>query len=416
MKALDANATLEGALATLQQSQSNLKAAYGVFYPQVDASLQATRQKTQPSTFGVNVPASIFSVITLSGTVTYALDVFGGARREAEELKALVDYQHNTVLATYLTLTGNIVNVIIARAAYQAEINVTQEAIRLQKEQVSISQARVKAGNAAYSEMLTLQSQLSAIEATLPPLHQKLDQTKHLLATLSGQTPASFVAPEIRLAELILPEDLPLSLPSELVRQRPDILQSEALLHSASAEVGVRTAALYPSFTLNGSYGLTHTNPGDFFNGHGHGSIWDLGANITAPIFHGGTLRAQKQAAVDAYQASFASYRQTVLSAFQQVADILRGLEHDAEEVQAQALAVKSAKEAMQLIMTNYEAGTANYLQVLVANNQYYQAEIGNAQAIAQRYQDTVALFIALGGGWWQAKNQPLPLQLKARS
>jgi NodT family efflux transporter outer membrane factor (OMF) lipoprotein len=240
---------------------------------------------------------------------------------------------------------------------------------------------------------------LAAFEATLPPLRQKLDQAGHLLATLAGRLPAEWTPPQIALTDITLPTELPISLPSDIVRQRPDILASEAQLHSASADIGVATAALFPSFTLSGSYGFNNSSIGDLLKSGSN--IWSLGANVTTPLFHGGTLWFHRKAAIEAYQQSLAGYRQTVLSAFAQVADTLRALEHDAEGLHAQSQALDAAGEALQLIHVNYQAGTANYLQVLVADYQYHQAKIGYLQAQAQRLQDTVALFVALGGGWW---------------
>jgi NodT family efflux transporter outer membrane factor (OMF) lipoprotein len=193
-------------------------------------------------------------------------------------------------------------------------------------------------------------------------------------------------------------------LPSELVRQRPDILAAEAQLHSASAEIGVATAALFPSFTFNGTYGLQNTTPENLFKNAT--SFWSLGANISAPLFHGGTLWFQRRAAIEGYNQSLANYRQTVINAFAQVADTLRALEHDAEILNAQSQSLTTAQEALQLIQANYQAGIVNYLQILIANDQYHQAKIGYLQAQAQRLQDTVAFFVALGGGWWNTEEK----------
>jgi NodT family efflux transporter outer membrane factor (OMF) lipoprotein len=247
---------------------------------------------------------------------------------------------------------------------------------------------------------------LATFEATLPPLRQKLDQSIHLLATLAGRTPAEWTPPQINLADLTLPADLPVTLPSQFVRQRPDILAAEAQLHSASADIGVATAALFPSFTLSGSYGFNSTSIGNLLKSGS--SIWSLGANVAAPLFHGGTLWFHRKAAIEAYQQSLAVYNQTVLSAFAQVADTLWALEHDAEALRSQSQALDASGEALRLIRVNYQAGTVNYLQILVADYQYHQAKIGYLQAQAQRLQDTVALFVALGGGWWNAKENLL--------
>jgi len=398
-EAIANNQSLQAAQASLRQSQDILRAGYGVFYPQLDAGLGASRQKTSPAFTGATAPSSIFNLFTLTATVSYALDVFGGERRAVESLGAQVDFQQAAVLATYITLSGNVVNAMIARAGYQEQIKATEQTISFQRDQINITDARARAGLIPYSDLLSLQSQLAALEATLPPLRQKLSQTEHLLATLAGRTPAEWAPPDVEWSDLTLPGELPMTLPSQFVRQRPDILAAEAQLHSASAEIGVATAALFPSFTLNGSYGFGSNTVNNLVKSSG--SFWNLGGNVTAPLFHGGTLWYGRQAAINAYQLSLANYRQTVLSAFAQVADTLRALEHDAELVKAQSLALSSAEEALRLILANYQAGTATYIQVLIANGQYQQAKIGHLQAQTQRFQDTVALFVSLGGGWW---------------
>lgn len=398
------NPNLQAAQSTLRQSQENLRAGFGVYYPQIDASFDATRQKFSPIRFGGSSVSSIFNLFTLGTTVSYALDVFGGQRRAVESLKAQVEFQHYAVLGTYLTLSGNIVNTIIAQAAYSEQIKATEQIISLLREQVGIAETQAQAGIIPYSNVLSLQSQLSATEATLPSLWQKLSQAEHLLATLVGRAPAEWTSPQVDLADLTLPADLPITLPSELVRQRPDILAAEAQLHSASAEIGVATAALFPSFTLNGTYGVNNASIENLFKNTS--SIWSLGGNLSAPLFHGGTLWFKRRAAIEGYNQSLANYRQTIISAFAQVADILRKLEHDAEILNAQSQSLSTAQEALRLIQANYQAGIVNYLQVLIAEDQYYQAKIGYLQARAQRFQDTVAFFVALGGGWWNTEEK----------
>ncbi len=400
-EAIANNQSLQAAQAGLRQSRDSLRAGYGVFYPQLNASADASRQKNSPAETGGKIPSSIFSLFTLSATVSYALDVFGGERRAVESLGAQVDYQHAVVMATYISLSGNMVNAMIAQAGYQEQIQATEQLIVLQQEQIRITEAQAQAGTVPYANVLALRSQLASLEATLPPLKQKIAQTRHLIATLAGRTPAEWESQQIALADLTLPGELPLTLPSELVRRRPDILAAEAQLHSASAEIGVATAALFPSFTLNGTYGTASNTSHDLFRSSSR--FWDLGANVTAPLFRGGTLWYGRKAALDAYQLSSANYRQTVLSAFAQVADTLRALEHDAETLQAQSQALGAAEEALRLIQANYKAGTVSYVQVIIANSLYNQANIGYVQAQAQRFQDTVALFVALGGGWWNA-------------
>ncbi len=396
---LNNNPGVQAAQASLRQSRKNLQAGYGIFYPQAAMDFNATRQEFSPARFGSNSSSSIFNLVTLSASVSYALDIFGGERRAIEGLQAQVDLQRATVQATYLTLSGNIVNTVIARAAYRAEINITEQIIAMQQEQISIVQKQVQAGTTPYASVLALKGELTALEATLPPLRQKLAQSEHLLATLSGRFSAQWPSPEVDMADLMLPQNLPVSLPSELVRQRPDILAAEAALHGASANIGVATAALFPSFTLNGSFGQNNSSVNNLFQSNG--SFWSLGPDVSMPVFNGGTLLSKREAAKAAYQQALANYRQTVLSAFAQVADALRGLEHDAESLQAEAQALDTAKESLSLMQTNYQAGLVNYPQLLIANVQYQQAEINFLQAQAQRLQDTTAIFVALGGGWW---------------
>ena len=394
------NQTLKGALASLRASQDNLRAGYGIFYPQADISAAASRQQVTLVRFGqANSSATIFNLFSLSGTISYALDVFGGQRRAVESLQAQADVQAFTAAAAYLTLTANVVNTVIARAAYADLARATEDLVRDQQEQVEITEAQAEAGTVPYASALALRSQLSGVEATIPPLEQRVSQADHLLATLAGRLPAEWGAPPVGFADLKLPESLPVSVASELVHQRPDILVAEAQLHQASAEVGVATAALYPSITLNASLGGNNTTLDTLFSPNG--IFWSVGAGLAAPLLHGGTLIQKRRAAIDAYDQALADYRQSVLVGFSQVADVLQALEHDADALGAEARAMSAADEALRLVRANYDTGVANYVQVLIGFAQYHQARIRYVQARAQRLQDTVALFVALGGGWW---------------
>ena len=261
--------------------------------------------------------------------------------------------------------------------------------------------AQVRAGTSPYVNVLSQRSLIAANQALLAPLQQKVSQADHLLTLLQGALPSAAAAPDIALQTLALPQDLPVSLPSNLVRQRPDILAAEAQLHAASAEIGVATAAMFPSFSLNATFGSAGPNLGSLSGAAGR--FWSVGPSLVAPLFRGGTLRAQRQAAVDAFDAQQANYRQTVLTAFSQVADTLKALEHDAQALQAQAAAQSAAGEALKLVQASYRAGMVAYVDVMTADVQAHQAQIGMVQAVAQRHQDTVALFVALGGGWWNA-------------
>jgi len=411
-QALAANPGLEAAQASLRQSEDNLRGGYGIFYPQAEADAAATRQRFSPLKFGSATSSSIFNLFTLSASVSYALDVFGGERRMIEGLHAQVDLQRATEQATYLTLISNIVNTVVARAAYHAEVDATKQLIELQRQQVQLAQVQVSAGTAPYSNVLSLKSQLASTEASVPQLEQRLAQADDLLATLVGHVPAEWSPPDIGLAELTLPEELPVSLPSELVRQRPDVLVAEATAHGASANVGVATAALLPSVTLSGSYSANSTTTSQLTAAGGR--AWDAGAGLTQPLFEGGTLWYRRKAAVEQYKQASALYRQVVLGAFAQVADTLQALEHDAAALEAEDEALASAEEALHLVQANYQAGLSTYLDVLAADAQYHQAVINDLQLVAVRYQDTVALYVALGGGWWTEPARAAPTSYRS--
>ena len=398
---LAANPTLEAARASLRRSEDDLRAGYGVFLPQIDSGSSASRQ--HPFLGVTGVPRQTFDLYTVSATVDYVLDVFGGERRTVESEGAQVDFQRYEAAAAYLTLVGNVLNATIAEASYAAQIDATRRLIATERDQVHILGVQADAGTIPYAGVLVLETQLSATEAQLPVLEQRLSETQHLLATLLGEEPAAWSSTPVSLTSLELPRDVPLTVPSELVRQRPDILAVEAQLHAASAEIGVATAALYPHLTLTGTYGWDNTSPSPLFAGPN--AIWLYGAQLAAPLFHGGTLWFKRRSAIDSYQQSFATYRQTVLAALAQVADLLRALEHDAEQVAAQARQEKAAHEALRLTSVNYQSGVASYLEVLISDVQENQAMIASIGGRAQRLQDSVALFVALGGGWWNAKD-----------
>jgi NodT family efflux transporter outer membrane factor (OMF) lipoprotein len=396
-KAIANNPTLQAAEASLRQSQDSMRAGYGVFFPQIQAGLGASRQLISPLQFGSQAPSTTFNLVTLNGAVSYALDVFGGARRTVESLRAQADYRRYESKAAYITLSANVVNTSIARAAYAAQIRETEQLIELENQQLDATEAQVRAGTAPYSNVLSIRSLIAANQAALAPLEQKVSEAEHLLATLEGAAPSEVTLPDIDLTGLSLPVDLPVSLPSDLVRQRPDILSAEAQLHVASANIGVATAMMFPSFSLSGAYAA-------YDSSLGNGKSWNIGPSATIPVFHGGSLWYGRRAAIDAYEQSQANYQQTVLAAFEQVADSLKALQHDAEALRAQVEAQRASGEALSLLQANYRAGLVAYLDVLTADVQFHEATIAYLQAVAQRYQDTVALFASLGGGWWNGQ------------
>ena len=402
-QALAHNPDLAAARASLRRSRYALEAGYGVFWPQVDASAGANRERFSGRQFGIQSPPSEFSLYTVQGTISYPLDVFGGERRTVEGLRAQVDEQCFSLAAAHLTVTGNVVDTAIAIAAYHAEIATTLELLANLRAQVSIAETQARAGTGTYVNALALRGQLATEAATLPPLRERLDQAQDLLATLAGNAPAAQPSSEIDLAALVLPHDLPVTLPSQLVRRRPDILVAEAALHAASAQIGVATAAMFPRITLGGSTGFTGTTLSNLFTPASW--LWNFGANLTAPLFHGGTLNAQRKEAIAAYDQALASYRRVVLAALADVANALWALQHDAEALDAEDHAVSTWQEARKLAEASFTGGTVDSTQVLIIEASYLQARLGYIQVQAQRLQDTVALFVALGGGWWTERS-----------
>jgi NodT family efflux transporter outer membrane factor (OMF) lipoprotein len=397
--AVNQNRNLAAAEARLRQSEELLRAGYGVFFPQETASFGLVRQKFSPVQFGLGTPGKTFTLYTPQVSATYVLDVFGAQRRNVEDLAAQVDYQGYTAQATYITLLGNVINAAIAQAGYQAQIEATGQIINIVKEQLKLTETQATAGTVGYAGVVSLQNQLATAEAMLPPLQQNLSKTQHLLAALAGRTPGQYAPPRLALKDITLPRKLPVTLPSDLVRRRPDILAAEAQLHSASAKIGVATAALLPNVSLSAALGKNLSDLTKLFGPAGQ--FWNVGGNMAEPLLQGGTRWFQRKAALEAYQASLASYQQVVVTAFQQVADSLRALENDAKTLKAQTEALNAASQALQLVKANHQAGLVNYLQILTADNQYQQARIGVIQAQALRLQDTAALYVALGGGWW---------------
>lgn len=396
-EAIAGNQTLDAAKASLREAEDNLRAGYGVFFPQVTAGTSAAREVARLG----EVETPILGLYTLTGSVGYVLDIFGGERRQVEGLGAQRDYQRDALRAAYLSLAANIVNTVVADAAYEAEIEATQEIVGFQSEQVRLAKVQAQAGTMDYAAVLSLIAAEETTEATLPQLRQKQAQARHLLAILTGHFPADWTPPEIAFGEIVLPTNLPLSLPSSLVRQRPDIRQAEATLHTASAAIGVATAAMLPSFTLDATAGWSGLSHGNLLSNAN--KIWSFDAAATTPLFEGGSLWYKRKAAIADFEAARANYRQTVLTAFGQVADTLRALEHDAEALSAEERAVETARRALSLVQANYATGLADYTALLIADAQFQQAQIALLQIRAVRYQDTVTLFVALGGGWWNA-------------
>jgi NodT family efflux transporter outer membrane factor (OMF) lipoprotein len=397
--------TLAAAQASLRQAQQNLIAERdSLLWPAATANAGATRQRLSPEVEGI--PASIASqtlltVYNASVNASYAPDVFGLARRQIEGVRAARDVQANELQATFLTLTANIVTTAVQEALLRGQLEATRDMVDADEKELTLTQRQLQIGAVARSVMLALETQVKQTLATIPPLELALAQSRHRLAVLCGKPPNSTDLPQFTLASFQLPAQLPISLSSELVHQRPDILVAEAQLHQASAAVGVATANMYPQLSITASYGFESLTTGTLFNNAA--KVWSVGGSLLQPLFLGGQLAAQRRAAVAAYDSSAAQYRETVLQAFENVADTLRALELDAATLAAQADAESAARENLDLSTRQFEIGAISHLGLLDAQRSYALARISLIAAQAARFADTAALFQAMGGGWWNA-------------
>jgi NodT family efflux transporter outer membrane factor (OMF) lipoprotein len=398
-EALRSNPSLQAAQASLWQAKENLYAQAGTLLPNVDANSSATRQQFSPATFGAAGAPTIFNLFQATVNVSYAPDVFGGKRRQIEATEALAEYQRFELEATYLTLTSNVVTAVIQAASLRDQIMATQDIIKAETDQLDVVRNQFEVGGAARTDVLTQQSEVATARATLPPLQKQLAQQQHVLLALIGRFPSEGRRDNLRLASLRLPTRLPLSLPSELVAQRPDVRAAQAQLHQASAQIGVAIANRLPQFNITGSYGSSALSTATLFTPST--AIWSVAASGTQPIFHGFTLLHQERAAKAAYDVVEAQYRNTVLTAFQNVADVLRALQLDAATLKAQQEAVRASSETLDLARSQYKLGAITYVILLNAQRSYQQSRLALVQAQAARYADTAALFQALGGGWW---------------
>jgi NodT family efflux transporter outer membrane factor (OMF) lipoprotein len=403
--ALGGHPTLAAAQAALRQAEENLNAQYAVLYPSVDASVGAKRQRITGASFGnPAIPSSVFNLYNASVNVSYAIDVAGGARRELEALQAGIEFQRFQLEAAYLSLTANIATTAFREASLREQIRATRDIVDSQERQLQLVEKQFELGAISRSDVLAQRAQLAQTRANLPPLEKALAQTRNQLAVLIGKFPGEAGLPELDLSAFQLPQNLPVSLPSDLVRQRPDIRAAETLMHQTNARIGVAQALMFPQLTLSGSYGTAATAKSSVFDPGTQ--IWSIGASLLQPIFHAGQLQARKRGAQAAYDQAFAEYQQTVLGAFQNVADALFALEFDAVALKAQADAEVAARESLEMTRAQLRFGSASYLALYNAQRQYEQAKIGLVQAQAARYADTAALFQALGGGWWEREGQ----------
>jgi NodT family efflux transporter outer membrane factor (OMF) lipoprotein len=401
-EALHANPNLQAAQAALWRAKETLYAQAGTMLPSFDANGSFVRQGFSPAEFGLPAtvfPPETFNLFQATVNVSYTPDVFGGQRRAIEASAAAAENQRFALEATYLTLTSNVVTAAVQEASLRGQIDATLDIIKAESDQLVVVRNQFQAGAATRADVLQQESEVATTEATLPPLQKQLEQQHHLLLALIGHFPNERGRDHLTLATFRLPTALPVSLPSQLVEQRPDVRAAQAQLQQASAQIGVAIANRLPQFTLTGDVGSAALTAATLFTPAS--AIWSIGVAGTQPIFHGFTLLHQERAARAAYEMADAQYRNTVLTAFQNVADVLRALQLDAATLKAQQHAVRAASDTFDLTRGQYRLGAITYVVLLNAERSYQQARLALVQAQAARYADTAALFQALGGGWW---------------
>ncbi|MBV8934474.1 MAG: efflux transporter outer membrane subunit [Alphaproteobacteria bacterium] len=407
-EALRNNPTLPAAEAVLRQAWENVYAEQGAFFPTAVVSYSPSRNKTAT---GITFTAASsgkpwFTLHTAQVVVTYAPDVFGGVRRQVESLMATAEFQQFQLEAAYLTLTSNVVAAAVQEASLRGQIAATEEIIKIQTDSADILRKQLALGQVAGADVATVEATLAQAQATLPPLQKQLAAQRDLLTALIGRFPSQEPAEKFELASLQLPLELPVSVPSKLVEQRPDIQSAAAQLHAASASIGVAVAAILPTFTLTGNAGTTGNQISQLFL-LPNTAFWSLAGNVAQTVFDAGTLLHKKRAADAAFDQAAETYRSTVITAFQNVADALHAVQSDADTLKAAFAAERAAFKSLEIARAQLRLGAIGYLALLTTENTYDMALLALVQAQAARYADTAALFQALGGGWWNREDIP---------
>lgn len=400
VSALANNNDVRSAQAALSNARENAAAQNGAFYPEVSAAMTSVRQSiagTLSSPLATN--NYVFNLHTPQLNISYAPDVFGGNRRLVESLQAQVETQRFLMEATRLTLTSNVVMAVIQEASLRGQIRATQDIADLQRHQLALLNVQLKAGSLTVAEVALQDAVIAQTDASLPVLQKQLAQQRDQLTALLGRLPNQEPTDTFDLAALELPATLPVSLPSQLVAQRPDIRAAQAQLHAASAMIGVATANRLPAFTLSGNVGSTAATLGSLFSPGT--AFWALGAGLTQPLFDGGMLKHRERAAELLYEQAGAQYQGVVVNAFQNVADALQAIDHDTRGFESASRFKQAAEKALAAAQTRLKAGDVTLAEVLTAELLVRQAQVGLVQARANRYVDTAALLQALGGGWW---------------
>lgn len=392
------NYSLRAMHKTLQQAKEMVNAVSAQLWPQISLSAAMGRQKYGVALFGpVDITIPPYTYYEIGPNLTYTLDLFGGTRRSIEKQQAMACYQWNEYQAAYLALTGNIFTTALAIASINAQIMALKDIVREDEKNLKLVTQAFNLGSSTQADVLSAKTQLTNDEALLPNLYQQQHSSQDALNLLVGKLPATWQPPHFELENFHLPNQLPFRIPSHVVHARPDILAAEAMLHAASASVGVATANLYPNLTLTAATLQEALTPANLFMGNAN--AWSYLINMSAPIFNGGMLKAQQHAAQYAFQAAYFNYQQVVLQAFIQVSDVLHALKYDTRTEQLQKKALHTAKDSLKLARLSYAAGGVGILAVLDAERQYSQARLGYVKAKSQRYQDVVQFYLVLGGG-----------------
>jgi NodT family efflux transporter outer membrane factor (OMF) lipoprotein len=399
--ALKANPNVSAAEAALRQAHELYFAQWAGYFPNAQAGVSATRSQYAAGTLSnpTNLSSSTYSLYTAQLTLSYVPDVFGGMRRSVEAARAQVEGSRFQLEAAYVTLSSNVVVTVVQEASLRGQIAATERALQLQHQLTETVRQQRALGTASELDLLSQQSAEAQTAATLPPLAKQLGQTRDALTALLGRLPSEEPEETFALDDLTLPTDLPVSVPSRLVTQRPDVRQAEANLHVASAEVGVALADMLPQFTISADTGSSAVKLGQLFGPYT--GFWDIGASLTQTLFDAGALLHKKRAADAALDQAAAQYRAAVILACQNVADTLRALQADADALKASAEADRAAKATLDVARQQHALGTISFVTVLNAEQSYQLAEVAVVQARANRYSDTAGLFQALGGGWW---------------
>lgn len=404
-RAMAHNASLQASNATLSSAREMVAAARGRQLPQIDANARIEHQQVNLAAFGFEPNPALgldgnpeFDLYSVGGGVTFDLDLFGKQRRTVEQSAARAEAQLHQTQAAHLAVAGQVVAQVLQIAAIRAQIATANELLDEDRRNIELTQKRRDAGEGTLVEVLNAQSQFQNDRADIPQLGQQLAEARHLLATLVGITPEELGATEFVIDALALPDTIPVAVPSALVHKRPDILEAEAQLHAATAAIGVATAELYPDITLGAT--LSQGSPGiqNLFSNGTRG--FDIFGGLLAPIFHGGTLKAQKRAALDRAEAAAATYRQTVLDAFRQVADLLQAVESDARTVRNQREAVDVAQRSLHLSRRSFEVGNTGILQTLDSERLYQRARSNFVAARSRQILNVARLYVATAGGW----------------